>query len=354
MTLQTFKSSILKILRPAIATLPASALILAMCATDVHALSQTKKDIQELQRNFFILQSDVADLKAKLDKSPSDDDFRQMRRAQADILTQVQDLLREVQVLTGRFEESRFFTDKLMNETSAKMEVLETRVETVTGGLSKKDIEEILTRLDGIEAGMKSMEDRLAALEEAAKMPPPEAQKKPEAKPKTPEEVYEEALAVFKQNDYEDARGMMEDFIKEFPEHKLAGNAQFWVADSYYAQKEYADAILAYEDLLQKYKGHSKIPAALLKQALAFIEIGGADNVKAARGILRELVANHPESEQAKTAQEKLDKLEGKEALPAKETEPEAVAPAKPTAAPEPEGPPPPTPEESAQPTESQ
>ncbi len=49
---------------------------------------------------------------------------------------------------------------------------------------------------------------------------------------------------------------------------------------------------------------------------------------KAARGILKELVENHPDAEQTKTAKEKLDKLEG-----VKPKSSETVGPpAKPTA----------------------
>jgi tol-pal system protein YbgF len=251
--------------------------------------------------------------------------MQQIRQSQADILTQVQDLLREVQVLTGRFEESRFFTDKLLNETTAEMEVLKTKVETTSQGLSKKDAEELINRVKNIEVQMKNMDERLAAIEKVVEVPAPDDEATPTDEAKTPEELYEQALDVFNKRKYEEARRMMEGFIKANPDHKLAGNAQFWVGDSFYAEKQYADAILAYEDLLQKYKGHDKIPAALLKQAYAFLEMG---DEKAAKGILRELTANHPESEQAKTAQEKLDSMEGKKKIAPPKT------PAKPAASP--------------------
>jgi tol-pal system protein YbgF len=307
------------------ATLPASALILALFCVDAYAVSQTRKDITELQRNFFILQSDIADLKAQIDRMPSDDDFKLLRQSQADILTQVQDLLREVQVLRGRFEESRYFTDRLLNETSAEMDVLSAKVDASAGVMTKKEAEELVSRVGEIEALVKTIDARLAKLEDAIAVPTDEG---PEVEKRSPEEEYNIALAAFKAEKYDKARDLMETFITSHPDHDLAGNAQYWVADSYYAEKEYADAILAYEDLLQKYKGHSKIPAALLKQGLAFIERG---DEKAAKGIFRELVANHPDSEQAKTAQEKLDKLEGKE----KKAKP---APPKPLSTPE--GPP--------------
>jgi tol-pal system protein YbgF len=318
MILEFVRNRLIKLLRPALIGLPASALILVSLAADCHALSQTKKDIQELQRNVFVLQSDISDLKTKIDKLPSDEAMTQIRQSQADLLTQVQDLLRQVQVLTGRFEESRYFTDKLLNDTAADMEVLKTRVDDATGGMTKKQAEDLISRVEGIEETMASLDERLAAIEQATGQLPAEAtEKEPEPKEESPEDVYEAALDTYTNNDFKDARRMMEAFIEEYPDHKLAGNAQFWIADAYYSEKEYADAILAYEDLLQKYKGHAKIPAALLKQALAFLEMG---DEKAAIGILRELIENHPDSEQAKTAKEKLSTLESEKSTESSET----------------------------------
>jgi tol-pal system protein YbgF len=244
-----------------------------------------------------------------VDNLPSEEAIKQIRQSQADMLTQISELLRDLQVLTGRFEESRYFTDKFLNETSAEVEVLKIKVDAATGGLTKKESEELITRIAGIEAQLSSIDKRLAAIEKTTgKLPSRKADKKPKPKKETPEDIYEAALDTYKKNKYGEARQMMAAFIKEYPDNKLAGNAQFWIAETYYADKDYADAILAYEDLLQKYKGHGKIPAALFKQALAFLEMG---DEKAARGILRELVENHPDAEQAKTAKEKLNKLEG-------------------------------------------
>jgi tol-pal system protein YbgF len=321
---KSIKNLLMRFLRPALLGLPASALILLCLPPDCHAISQTKKDIQELQRNVFVLQSDMADLKAQMKSLPSEEAIKQIRQSQAEMLTQISELLRDLQVLMGRFEESRYFTDKLLNDTSAEMEVLKTKVDAKTGGLTKKESENLITQIAGIETQLASINERLAAIEKVTgKLPPEKVAKKP--KKKTPDDVYEAALDTYKKNKHEEARKMMEAFIKEFPDHKLAGNAQFWIAETYYTNKDYTDAILAYEDLLQRYKDHGKIPAALLKQALSFLEMG---DKKAARGILRELIENHPDSKQAKTAREKLNTLEGTKS----ESSNAAGPPAKPTA----------------------
>ncbi|MEJ2314495.1 MAG: hypothetical protein P8Y85_06905 [Nitrospirota bacterium] len=82
--------------RPAFALwLPAAALLVLSAAADSHAASQTRKDIDELQRNMFIMQSDISDLKAEMNKLPSSEDVKLLRKSQAEMLTQMQDLLGE-------------------------------------------------------------------------------------------------------------------------------------------------------------------------------------------------------------------------------------------------------------------
>ncbi len=307
--------------------LPASALMLLCMATNSHALSQTRQDIEELQRNMFIMQSEISDLKALVKKMPSAEDMQQIRRAQADMTTQIQELLKAVQVLTGRFEESRYFTDKNMKQSQAEIDTLKARVDS-SSGLSREELRELVTRIETLESGLVSLAKKIEELDKTGKLSGGgKTGSSDSAKKETPEDLYEEALNTFKKNDYRKAREMMESLIKKYPGDSLAGNAQFWIAETYYSEKSYTDAILAYEDLLQKYKGHNKIPAALLKQAYSFLELG---DEKASRGILKELVANYPDSEQAKTAKEKLSALEGSGTK--KSPEPQGP-PSKPTSA---------------------
>jgi tol-pal system protein YbgF len=301
------KNRFIELLRPALTLwLPASALFLLLLAPGAHAITQTRKDITELQRTVFTLQSDISDLKGEIENLPSEESIALVRQVQADILAQLSELLRDVQVMTGRFEESKYYMDKFVKDTSAEVDLMKARVDTATPGLNKEEARKLIERIESIEAELAAIKEKLPALEAAIPAGPEETPPK-EA---TPEEVYEAALNTFREEKHKEAREMMEAFIRKYPEHTLAGNAQFWIAETYYAEKDYDDAILAYEDLLQKHKKHSKVPAAILKQGLAFIELG--DN-KAARGILREVIEKYPKSEQAKTASEKLSTLEGSE-----------------------------------------
>jgi TolA-binding protein len=63
---------------------------------------------------------------------------------------------------------------------------------------------------------------------------------------------------------------------------------------------------LEYQKVIENYPSGNKIPAALLKQGLSFLNIGETNN---ARLVLKELVAKHPGTNEAAIAKQKLESL---------------------------------------------
>ncbi len=94
--------------------------------------------------------------------------------------------------------------------------------------------------------------------------------------------------------------------MKKFPTSPLRSNAQFWLAESSFSMKNYEEAILEYEELLAKVPAGDKAPVAMLKQGLAFLELG--DKIDA-RLLFNRLAAKFPNSEEAKTARTKLKQI---------------------------------------------
>ena len=97
----------------------------------------------------------------------------------------------------------------------------------------------------------------------------------PEAKEilpkKSPEEQYKFATSLIKVGDYDQAELALKEFVKKNPKHKLAGNAQYWYAETFYIRQLYHDAAAAYLDGYQKYPQSSKGPQNLLKAWCHFI-----------------------------------------------------------------------------------
>jgi tol-pal system protein YbgF len=119
-------------------------------------------------------------------------------------------------------------------------------------------------------------------------------------------DLYKDAYETYQKGDYEGARRKFEAFLKQYPNTELSDNAQFWIGETYYGKKDYEKAILEYEKAIAKYPEGDKVPAALLKQALAFLEPGDKTN---GRNLLKRVMERYPQSEQADMAKRRLEAI---------------------------------------------
>lgn len=123
----------------------------------------------------------------------------------------------------------------------------------------------------------------------------------------TPEDQYRRAIdLVQSKKNYVEGRKLLQQFVDQNPKHSLAVNASYWIGEAYFGEKKYENAILQFQDVIQKYGDHPKVAAALLKQGVTFQTLGDKQSAKA---ILQKLVNSFPLSDEAKTAKEQLKKL---------------------------------------------
>ena len=93
----------------------------------------------------------------------------------------------------------------------------------------------------------------------------------------TPEKQYEFATSFLKVGDYNTAERAFREFVKTNPEHGLAGNAQYWYAETFRIRQLYTDAASAYLEGYQKYPNSKKAPINLLKLGVSLVQIGEKD-----------------------------------------------------------------------------
>ena len=93
----------------------------------------------------------------------------------------------------------------------------------------------------------------------------------------TPEKQYEFASSFLKIGDYNTAERAFLEFIQLNPDHNLAGNAQYWYAETFRIRQLYTDAAEAYLEGYQKYPKSSKAPINLLKLGVSLVQIGEKD-----------------------------------------------------------------------------
>ena len=93
----------------------------------------------------------------------------------------------------------------------------------------------------------------------------------------TPNEQYEFATSFLKNGDYNMAERAFREFVDQNPEHDLAGNAQYWYAETFRIRQLFTDAASAYLEGYQKYPKSQKAPINLLKLGVSLVQIGEKD-----------------------------------------------------------------------------
>ncbi len=182
-----------------------------------------------------------------------------------------------------------------LGEYEARMSQLEEQIRTLTNeneklSFAQSQLSERLERLN------KDVNLRLQDLEQgkgngggktAAVTPPPTTSaptKAPAAEASTskaavtlkgtPQEQYQQAFSLVTQGDYIGAEGALKSFIQSHPKDALAGNAQYWLAETYYARGEYEQASKAFLTGYQNYPQNAKAPDSLLKLGLSLGQLG--------------------------------------------------------------------------------
>ena len=90
----------------------------------------------------------------------------------------------------------------------------------------------------------------------------------------TPDKQYDFATSFLKVGDYSTAERAFREFVNTNPEHTLAGNAQYWYAETFRIRQLYTDAASAYLEGYQKYPKGEKAPINLLKLGVSMVQIG--------------------------------------------------------------------------------
>ena len=93
----------------------------------------------------------------------------------------------------------------------------------------------------------------------------------------TASEQYEFATSFLKVGDYNMAERAFREFVDRNPEHDLAGNAQYWYAETFRIRQLFTDAASAYLEGYQKYPKSQKAPINLLKLGVSLVQIGEKD-----------------------------------------------------------------------------
>ena len=154
---------------------------------------------------------------------------------------------------------------------------------------------------------MQELERRVIALEGGRQVGPGSSPERAGTDDwKSPEEMYEYAVGQVRAGSPKKGRETLTAFVARHPDHKLLPNAYYWKGESYYSEQDYENAILSFQDVVDKYPDTDKAPDAIYKQGLSFLALKDGKNAR----ILFNLVATkYPNSQAAGLAKKQLGQI---------------------------------------------
>lgn len=124
----------------------------------------------------------------------------------------------------------------------------------------------------------------------------------------TPKEMYDQAFSLLSQANYGEAEVALRAFVDQHPKDPLAGNAKYWLGETYYVRGDFQQAAVTFAEAYQEYPDNSKAPDNLLKLGLS---LGSLGNKTDACGTLSELLKRYKNAavtlvQRAKQEQQRL------------------------------------------------
>jgi tol-pal system protein YbgF len=114
---------------------------------------------------------------------------------------------------------------------------------------------------------------------------------------------YRAAVDLVRAGKHVEAQAALHAFLKAYPRHDYADNAQYWLGEDFYAQKDFTHALAEFRATIETYPRGNKVPDALLKVGYCYQALGQTDK---ARAVLEQVVSLYPKSEPASLASKRL------------------------------------------------
>jgi tol-pal system protein YbgF len=118
--------------------------------------------------------------------------------------------------------------------------------------------------------------------------------------------IYQTAFNLLKDGQYDKAIIAFQNFLAAFTTSSLADNAQYWLGEAYYVNKDFTEAQSSFQRVVDKYPQSRKLPDALLKIGYCRYEMKQFDSAKA---ILTQVVTQYGDTSAGHLAQQRLEKM---------------------------------------------
>ena len=244
--------------------------VLMPVAGDCATVADLSDRMDKLEKSMKNLNKKLGNNYVGSTKRPADD------KTDAAVV-QAQDLEENVRQLTGDVERMTFEREeeaekqkRIQEDNNQRFIDLENRIKEIERQLRQAN-EEKERAEKALKAAEKLRKDKEAAAQKAEK------DKKDKIKAtygkKEAKTLYNEAFASIKKQNYKNAEKQFEAFLELHPKNSLAGNAQYWLGESYFARGQFDKAAVAFAEGFQKYRDSQKAPDNLFKLGLTMARL---------------------------------------------------------------------------------
>lgn len=223
----------------------------------------------------------------------------------SNLITQVDQLQREVQRLNGTNEELRHELEKMQERQREQYIDLDDRIEalaiqpptTSNNPALSSESADIASQAAGAELA-ETAESGSAVSTTASNGP---------VSVENGEAAYQAALQTLRSGQYEEAIVALGSFPQQYPQSSYLPNVYYWQGEANYVVRKFDQAITAFQMVLDQYPESSKVPDALLKRGFSEFEAGQVDKAQAT---LNQVLEQYPDSSAARLAKVRLDRIQ--------------------------------------------
>jgi len=257
------------------------------------------REIIELQRDVTSILQGQKDMQNQL---------TQDHTVQKTLIEQSSDTVNKLNTTMSSLQKS---VQDVQANSGTRLDTMSTQVQGLSDNLEeiKSRLGKVNQQLVDLQNSVQSIDARLAGGNPAGAPPAaasPAARPAADASHPPADTLYSNGLSDIQTGKNDLARSEFQDYLKYYGDTELASNAQFYLGEIAYSQRQYQQAVTEYDKVLTNYPKSFKLAPARYKKGMALLELS-----QKTAGVkeLREVVKRYPGTEEERRARAKLKEL---------------------------------------------